>query len=156
MKTISRDAIQRMTGSGSGGVSVGGGGGASIDLTGYATEMWTEQNYVNKEFFSSLFKAYDANGDEVLPNDTETQIDNIKAMFGFWTDFYISALGTGGQQSVGLRLAQLADVNVAGVQNDQVLKYDATSAPDPPRLLRQRIQPVMLVPRMAPRIIPMA
>ena len=127
MKTISRDAIQRMTGSGSGGVSVGGGGGASIDLTGYATEMWTEENYVGKEFFSSLFKAYDSNGNEVLPNDTETEIDNIKAMFGFWTDFYISALGTGGQQSVGLRLAQLADVNVAGVQNDQVLKYDATS-----------------------------
>ena len=48
-------------------------------------------------------------------------------MFGFWTDFYISALGTGGQSTVGLRLAQLADVNVAGVQNDQVLKYDATS-----------------------------
>ena len=43
-----------MTGSGSGGVSVGGGGGASIDLTGYATEMWTEENYVGKEFFSSL------------------------------------------------------------------------------------------------------
>ena len=127
MKTISRDAIQRMTGSGSGSVSVGGGGGASIDLTGYATEMWTEENYVGKEFFSSLFKAYDANGNEVLPNDTETVIDNIKAMFSFWTEFYVSALGTGGQQSVGLRLAQLADVNVAGVQNDQVLKYDATS-----------------------------
>jgi len=127
MKTISRDAIQRMTGSGSGGVSVGGGGGASIDLTGYATEMWTEENYVGKEFFSSLFKAYDSNGNEVLPNDTDTQIDNIKAMFGFWTDFYISALGTGGQSTVGLRLAQLADVNVAGVQNDQVLKYDSTS-----------------------------
>ena len=127
MKTISRNAIQRMTGSGSGGVSIGGSGGASIDLTGYATEMWTEENYVGKEFFSSLFRAYDANGNEVLPNDTETVIDNIKAMFGFWTEFYVSALGTGGQSTVGLRLAQLADVNVAGVQNDQVLKYDATS-----------------------------
>ena len=127
MKTISRDAIQRMTGSGSGGVSVGGGGGASIDLTGYATEMWTEENYVGKEFFSSLFRAYDANGNEILPNDTDTQIDNIKAMFGFWTDFYISALGTGGQSTVGLRLAQLADVNVAGVTNGQALVYDSTS-----------------------------
>lgn len=127
MKTISRDAIQRMTGSGSGGVSVGGGGGASIDLTGYATEMWTEENYVGKDFFRSLFKAYDSNGNEILPNDTDSTIDNIKAMLGFWTDFYISALGTGGQSTVGLRLAQLADVNVAGVQNDQVLKYDATS-----------------------------
>ena len=127
MKTISRDAIQRMTGSGSGGVSVGGGGGASIDLTGYATEMWTEENYVGKEFFSSLFKAYDSNGNEVLPNDTDSTIDNIKAMFSFWTNFAITALGTGGQSTVGLRLSQLDDVNVAGVQNDQVLKYDATS-----------------------------
>ena len=101
----------------------GGGGGSDIDLSGYATKSWTDENYVGKEFFSSLFKAYDANGNEVLPNDTETTIDNIKAMFGFWTDFYISALGTGGQSTVGLRLAQLADVNVAGVTAGQVLTY---------------------------------
>ena len=111
---------------GSGGVG-GGGGGSDIDLTGYATKSWTDDNYVGKEFFSSLFKAYDSNGNEVLPNDTETEIDNIKAMFGFWTDFYISALGTGGQSTVGLRLAQLADVNVAGVTNGQVLTYDSTT-----------------------------
>ena len=125
MKNISREAIQRMVG----GVNsvIGGGAGGGGDLAGYATEMWVEDKYVNKEFFSSLFKAYDANGDEVLPNDTETVIDNIKAMFGFWTDFYISALGTGGHQSVDLRLAQLADVNVAGVTNGQVLTYDSTT-----------------------------
>lgn len=125
MKNISREAIQRMVG----GVNstIGGGAGGGGALAGYATEMWVEDKYVNKDFFSSLFKAYDANGDEVLPNDTETVIDNIKAMFGFWTDFYISALGTGGQQSVDLRLAQLADVNVAGVTNGQVLTYDSTT-----------------------------
>ena len=126
MKNISREAIQRMTGNGSSGGG-GGGGSVDIDLSGYATMNWTEEYYINKEFFSSLFKAYDANGDEVLPNDTETTIDNIKAMFGFWTDFYISALGNGGQQSVDLRLAQLADVNVAGVTNGQVLTYDSTT-----------------------------
>lgn len=125
MKNISRESIQRMVG----GVNsiIGGGAGGGGDMAGYATEMWVEDKYVNKEFFSSLFKAYDANGNEVLPNDTETTIDNIKAMFGFWTDFYISALGTGGQQSVDLRLAQLADVNVAGVTDGQVLTYDTTS-----------------------------
>ena len=125
MKNISREAIQRMVG----GVNsvIGGGAGGGGDLAGYATEMWVEDKYVNKEFFSSLFKAYDANGNEVKPNDTATAIDNIKAMFGFWTDFYISALGTGGQQSVDLRLAQLADVNVAGVTNGQVLTYDSTT-----------------------------
>ena len=126
MESLSRDKVLRwVRGQQSQGGS--GGDGVSIDLAGYATEMWTEENYVGKEFFSSLFKAYDADGNEVLPNDTETTIDNIKAMFGFWTEFYVSALGTGGQSTVGLRLSQLADVNVAGVQNDQVLKYDATS-----------------------------
>ena len=125
MKNISREAIQRMVG----GVNsvIGGGAGGGGDLAGYATEMWVEDKYVNKEFFSSLFKAYDANGNEVKPNDTATAIDNIKAMFGFWTDFYISALGTGGHQSVDLRLAQLADVNVAGVTNGQVLTYNSTT-----------------------------
>ena len=122
MESLSRDKVLRWV---RGQQSQGGssGDGASVDLAGYATQTWTEQNYVGKEFFSSLFKAYDANGNEVLPNDTETTIDNIKAMFGFWTDFYISALGTGGQQSVDLRLAQLADVNVAGVTAGQVLTY---------------------------------
>ena len=126
MESLSRDKVLRwVRGQQSQGGSSGDGG--SVDLAGYATQIWTEQNYVGKEFFSSLFKAYDANGNEVLPNDTETVIDNIKAMFGFWTDFYISALGTGGQSTVGLRLAQLADVNVAGVTNGQVLTYDTAS-----------------------------
>ena len=127
VKVLDRESINRMVSrTGSRGVG-GGGGGSDIDLSGYATKSWTDENYVGKEFFSSLFKAYDANGTEVLPNDTDTQIDNIKAMFGFWTDFYISALGTGGQSTVGLRLSQLADVNVAGVTNGQVLTYDTTS-----------------------------
>ena len=126
VKVLDRESINRMTGNSSGGGG-GGGGSVDIDLSGYATKQWTEEYYINKEFFSSLFKAYDANGNEVNPNDTATPIDNIKAMFGFWTDFYISALGTGGQSTVGLRLAQLADVNVAGVQNGQVLTYDTTS-----------------------------
>ena len=123
VKVLDREAINRMVNrKGSGGVS-GGGGGSDIDLGSYATKSWTDENYVGKDFFSSLFKAYDANGNEVLPNDTETTIDNIKAMFGFWTEFYVTALGTGGQSTVGLRLAQLADVNVAGVTNGQVLTY---------------------------------
>ena len=126
MESLSRDKVLRwFSGQQSQGGS--GGGGSDIDLGSYATKSWTDDNYVGKEFFSSLFKAYDVNGNEVLPNDTETEIDNIKAMFGFWTDFYISALGTGGQQSVDLRLAQLADVNVAGVTNGQVLTYDTTT-----------------------------
>ena len=125
MKNLSREAIKRMTGAQGSTTTIGGSGGG--DMAGYATQLWTDENYVGKDFFRSLFKAYDANGNEVLPNDTTTTIDNIKAMFGFWTDFWLSALGKGNQTTVGLRLSQLADVNVTGVQNDQVLKYDATS-----------------------------
>ena len=102
-------------------------------LTGYATQNWVGQNYLSIAFFSQLFKVYkpgESAGDpdvEVTPNTIDQDITNIKAMFGFWTEFYISALGTGGQSTVGLRLASLADVNVAGVQNGQVLAYDSTS-----------------------------
>lgn len=126
MKSLSREAIQRMTGGASGASGIGSAGGGTVDLTGYATEIWTEEHYINKEFFSSLFKAYDANGNEVLPNDTETVVSSIKAMFGFWTEFYLSALGTGGQGSVGIRLSQLADVDVTGVANGQALIYNST------------------------------
>ena len=121
MKVISEDEILRMTGNRGGSGTVGGGSGGN--LAGYATQAWTEEYYINKEFFSSLFKVYDANNNEIIPNDTDSTIDNIKAMFGFWTEFYISALGTGGQSTVGLRLSQLADVNVAGVTAGQVLTY---------------------------------
>ena len=90
-----------------------------------ATQEWTNLNYVSIAFFSRLFQAYNGNT-AVNPNDTTTAIDSIKAMFGFWTNFYISALGTGGASTLGLRLSQLDDVSVAGVTNAQVLTWDAS------------------------------
>ena len=72
---------------------------------GYATQTWVnDQNFLTQsagdnrylkiDFFRSLFRAYTSGNTEVTPNagDTTT-IDNIKAMFGFWTNAYISALG---------------------------------------------------------------
>ena len=88
-----------------------------------ATQQWVGNNYLSISFFSRLFKAYNGST-QVNPNDTTSTITNIKAMFGFWTEFYITALGTGGQSTLGIRLSQLADVNVAGVSNGQVLMYD--------------------------------
>lgn len=74
-----------------------------IDLNGdeVATESWVSDNFVSITFFERLFKAY--NGSTIVhPNSTST-IDNIKAMFGFWTEQYISALGqgSGGGSGVG-------------------------------------------------------
>ena len=91
-----------------------------------ATQEWTNLNYVSIAFFSRLFQAYNGNT-AVNPNDTTTAIDNIKAMFGFWTNFYISALGTGGASTLGLRLSQLDDVSVAGVTNGQVLTWNSST-----------------------------
>lgn len=74
-----------------------------IDLNGddVATESWVSSNFVSITFFERLFQAY--NGSTIVhPNSTST-IDNIKAMFGFWTEQYISALGqgSGGGSGVG-------------------------------------------------------
>ena len=114
-----------------GGVGLGsvssGGGGEGFD--GGATKAWVNTNFVSIEFFGRLFKAYgpgENEGDpdvEVLPNDMDSTISNIKAMFGFWTDFYLTALGNGGEIGASIYLAGLADVNVAGVQTGQVLTW---------------------------------
>jgi hypothetical protein len=65
-------------------------------LASYATKTWVDQNYLSIAFFSALFQARTSSGDEVLPNSGDTStINNIKAMFGFWTDQYLIALGQG-------------------------------------------------------------
>ena len=124
---LSREKIQRMVGAEIGG-SAGGGGGESMG--GFATQAWVDNNYVSIEWFDQIFQVFDdstkldVNGE--LPVDQSKM--NIKAMFGFWTDFYISALGNGGQVGASITLASLADVNVAGVQNGQVLTWNSAQS----------------------------
>lgn len=91
-----------------------------MDLGGdaVATQKWVGQNYISVAFFDRLFRAY--NGDTLVnANDTTSTIDNIKAMFGFWTQQYISALGNGGSGSGGgstVSLNQpLSAINTAGL-----------------------------------------
>ena len=134
MKTLSREGIQRMV-DGAGGGSVSGGGISSSDLAGLATQVWVNQNYLSIDFFSSLFKAYgpaETEGDpdvEIVPNDTESTISNIKAMFGFWTEQYISALGqgSGGGGGGASALTDLVDVAISNPTDGQVLKYNGTT-----------------------------
>ena len=118
---------------GTGGGGAGGGGG-SFDpsmLAGYATQAWVNENYLSIEFFSKLFKAYDsaATPNEIKPNDTESTITNIKAMFGFWTQQYISALGKNSSGGGGgsSTLADLLDVAISSPTNGQVLMYNAST-----------------------------
>lgn len=113
---LSQDAIRRMVGNGNGFAGGGGGGG---DIAGYATQAWVNENYLSIEFFSKLFKAYDsaATPNEIKPNDTQSTITNIKAMFGFWTQQYISALGqNSGGGGGGTDLNEpLSSINDAGL-----------------------------------------
>lgn len=96
-------------------------------LSGYATQTWVGQNYISIAYFDRLFRAY--NGSTLVNhNDTTTTIDNIKSMFGFWTDFYLSALGNGGQAGGAIYLSQLADVVLSSPTNGQALIYDAANS----------------------------
>ena len=115
------------------GESVGAGGGGNFDpsmISGLAQQSWVEENFVSIEWFDPIFQVFDdttkldVNGE--LPVDQSKM--NIKAMFGFWTDFYISALGNGGQVGASIYLSTLADVNVAGVQNGQVLTWSSAQS----------------------------
>ena len=113
-------------GSGGSGSSGGGGGG---DVMGGVTKAWVNQNYVSIEFFNRLFETYDSatpTPTQVLPNDLESTITNIKAKFGFWTEQYLSALGqgTGGGGGGASALSDLVDVTITNPTQGQVLTYD--------------------------------
>ena len=133
MKSISREAIQRMI-EGDGFVS-GGSGGSGLSqieslLSNYATELWVDENYISIEFFSRLFQAHGTeNGvqTDIDPNDMDSTITSIESMFGFWTDYYLSALGNGGGLGSTLYLSTLADVLISSPANNQVLTYNAST-----------------------------
>ena len=123
MKQLSRKKIQDMidlnganisSRRSSGGSGAGGGGGVS--------SAWVDEHYVSKDFFARLFtiNGTDENDDDVVvePNDLETDITNIQAMVGLWTEEYLSALGqgSGGGGGGGALLTEpLASINEAGM-----------------------------------------
>lgn len=116
-------------GSGIGTPGTGGGG----NTAGLASESWVDENYLSKEFFSSLFKVYngtDVAANEIEPNDklpTTTTNVNIKAIFGLWTPKFLSALGRGsGGSGGGGTLAGLSDVTLTNPQAGQILVYRNT------------------------------
>ncbi|MBQ5395854.1 MAG: hypothetical protein IIU59_03115, partial [Alistipes sp.] len=97
----------------------------SSALQGFATETWVSQNFISIAYFDRLFRAYNGNT-LVSHNDETSTIDNIKAMFGFWTEQYLSALGNSGGGSVSLTLANMGDVALNNLADGQILVYDAT------------------------------
>lgn len=133
---LSRFKIQQMIDAGNvsnsrrgGGSGVGGGGGVS--------SQWVEEHFVNKEFFSAIFKIFNGTGSsatEIEPNDTDTieanpNTVNIEAMFGLWTEKYMSALGLndssgGGGGGGASYLSQLLDVLISGATSGQALIFN--------------------------------
>ena len=117
---------------GNGGSANGGGGGGS--LAGYATQAWVNEGFVSIEFFNRLFTVYgpgETSSDPdvvVAPNDLDSTIKNIKAMFGLWTEQYLSALGLNpGGTGSATSLSMLDDVDITTPTNGQALVYNATS-----------------------------
>lgn len=132
MKVLNREGIIRMGGrlQGGGGVSVGGGSGS---VAGLASEAWVEENYLSKAFFNRLFCVYNANDEVIEPNDPDEEevVDNIKALVGFWTDDYLSALGLGsGGGGGGITLNEpLSSINNLGepTGTNKVLLWNGSS-----------------------------
>lgn len=113
----------------SGSLSVG--SNIKINNKDVATQEWVNNNYITKSFFDSLFQLYnnttkiDANG--TLPTDKSKL--NIKAMFGFWTEQYISALGKNASSSGGGNVGVLNDLNDVTLTSptaNQILVFDGT------------------------------
>ena len=98
---------------------------------GEVTKSWVQQNYVSIAFFNELFELYN-DSTKIAVNDT-IPVDkdklNIKAMFGFWTEQYISALGkndSGGSGS-GVDMATVWSA-LAGSTDEQINKSHLTTA----------------------------
>ena len=124
---LNRESGMRMWGGSGGSGSSGGGGGG--DVMGGVTKAWVNQNYVSIEFFNRLFETYDSatpTPTQVLPNDLESTITNIKAKFGLWTEQYLSALGqgSGGGGGGASALSDLVDVTITSPTQGQALIYD--------------------------------
>lgn len=94
MKSLSRDAIIRMTGDRVGG-GYGSGGGGGLDpaaLSGYATESFVEAGYLSKAFYTRMFKAYNGSN-EVIPNDQSSTINKIVSSVSLDVTGNITATG---------------------------------------------------------------
>lgn len=132
---LNRKAIQRMVNTGE--LNIGGrsGGGSGAGGGGGVSAAWVEQNYISKAFFTAIFKVFNGTGSsavEIEPNEEMPSSDtnvNIKAIYGLWTEKFLSALGQGSGGGGGggaTELDDLTDVIITSAVAGNVLKYNGT------------------------------
>ena len=151
MKTLSRDAVQRMVGGGAGSGGAGGAGGEEG-----LSAAWVGNNYVGKDYFNQIFEVrgtktttvgsgtptveshiFSPNEVPSIQSSTEggvtttivTVITDIKVKGGVWTESYVSALGqnsSGGGGGGSSTLAGLNDVQLGTLATNDVLTYDGS------------------------------
>ena len=110
-----------------GGRRSGGSGGGS---GGGVSQQWVEENYISKAFFTHLFTVHSTtSGTDVEPNDVDTAVGSIEALFGLYSEKFISALGENSSGGGGgsTTLGGLLDVNLSSPTNGQVLTYNSAS-----------------------------
>lgn len=118
--------------------TAGGGGGAG---GGGVSSAWVDENYVSKEFFARLFTIHGHDAEDqndppediaVIPNDLDTPIDSIEAMFGLWTEQFVSALGQGSGGGGGVGASALYDLYdvVPNDSENPTMVYGLTGDPD--------------------------
>ena len=129
-------------------------GGDMSDLEGYASQMWTEENYVSKVFWDEVFEVrgtktttigsgtptvedyifgpnevpsiITTTDDQDVTTTIETVVTDIKIKPSAWTPGSLSALGLSNSGSGGaLTIEDLLDVNIANPLNGQALVYDS-------------------------------
>ena len=97
--------------------------------TNYYTKEQADARFITISFFETLFNALNSSGQKVNANTT-SGIASIKAMFGFWTDQYLSALGlnpSGGGGGGATALKDLTDVSsTLSPTTGQFLRYNGS------------------------------
>lgn len=101
---------------------------AGYGITDAYTKTEADAKYMTIAAFERLFNALDSNSQKVN-HPYSSGVDSIKALFGLWTEEYMSALGQGSGGGGGggsSTLADLIDVDLTNPSNGQILKYDGT------------------------------
>ena len=95
------------------------------------TKSECDAKFLTIEAFERLFNAMASDGTTKVNHPYSSSVASIKALFGLWTDQYLSALGLnsggGGGGGGATALTDLVDVSISNPSNGQTLQYNSTT-----------------------------